>query len=179
MFARTKRLTLRPAWPEDAAAIAAAIGSEAVIRMLARVPLPYTLADAEAFVTRPRGAEEPSFAIVAHEDGPRLVGGIGVHCEEDTAELGYWLTPDVWGRGYATEAGRAVISMAQHALPLTRLKAWHFADNPASARVLAKLGFRPTGEVVAKASAGRTGVAPCVAYALDLEAARAPMPLAA
>ena len=143
-------------------------------------PWPYTLADAEAFVTRPRGARASRHSRSSRtRTAPRLVGGIGVHCEEDTAEFGYWLTPDVWGRGYATEAGRAVISMAQHALPLTRLKAWHFVDNPASARVLAKLGFRPTGEVVAKASAGRTGVAPCVAYALDLEAARAPMPLAA
>ena len=46
MFARTERLTLRPAWAEDAPALAAAIGHEEVARMLARVPYPYTLADA-------------------------------------------------------------------------------------------------------------------------------------
>jgi RimJ/RimL family protein N-acetyltransferase len=184
MFARTKRLTLRPAWPEDAPAIAAGIGHEAVARMLARVPLPYTLADGEAFATLPRGAAEPVFAIVAHDcglgGGPGLVGGIGIHLEEDGAHLGYWLAPEVWGRGYATEAGRAVIGMARDALPLTRLRAWHFADNPASGRVLTKLGFRPTGERAIRTSATRKDGSPCVSYALDVSRPRsAPMPIAA
>ena len=180
MFARTRRLTLRPAWPEDAPALAAAIGHEAVVRMLARAPLPYTLADAQTFAAKPRGAEEPVFTIETHEDGPRLVGGIGIHAEEDGAQLGYWLAPDVWGRGYATEAGRAVVAMARHALPIRRLSAWHFADNPASGRVLAKLGFRPTGETAARPSRARAGIAPSIAYALDLEEERsAPMPIAA
>ena len=53
-------------------------------------------------------------------------------------ELGYWLTPDAWGRGYATEAGEAVLAMARHALGLQRLDARHFVDNPASGRVLAQ-----------------------------------------
>ena len=52
MFARTKRLTLRPAWPEDAPAIVRAIGHEEVVRMLSKVPWPYRLADAEAFLTQ-------------------------------------------------------------------------------------------------------------------------------
>src|SRR3546814_18039311 len=55
--------------------------------------------------------------------------------DDGAHELGYWLTPAVWGRGYATEAGHAVIAMARHALGYRRLHAWHFVDNPASARV--------------------------------------------
>lgn len=177
MFARTKRLTLRPAWPEDAPALAAAIGHAGVIRMLARVPQPYTLADAEAFTSRPRGAEEPVFAIVSHDRAtPALVGGIGIHREEDGAQLGYWIAPEAWGRGYATEAGQAVVAMARHALPIRRLTAWHFADNPASGCVLAKLGFRATGEIASRASAARREHAPCIAYALDLDEDRT-MPL--
>lgn len=181
MFARTKRLTLRPAWPEDAPAIAAAIGDERVVRMLARVPLPYTLADAEAFVARPRGAEEPVFTIHAHDgDAPRLIGGIGIHPEDDGPQLGYWIAPEAWGRGYATEAGHAVIAMARHALPIRRLAAWHFLDNPASGRVLTKLGFRPTGEVTARRSGGRAREAPSAGYALDLDEDRTvPLPIAA
>jgi RimJ/RimL family protein N-acetyltransferase len=182
MFARTTRLTLRPLWPEDAPALAAAIGHEAVIRNLARVPLPYTVADAEAFAGTPRSGEEPVFAILSHEtaDGtPRLVGGIGLHDAEDGVQLGYWLTPNAWGRGYATEAGRAVIGMARHALPLAEVRAWHFADNPASGRVLAKLGFRATGETRPRASVGRSALVPSVAYALDLEDAAVPMRQAA
>jgi len=58
------------------------------------------------------------------------------------AELGYWLTPSAWGRGYATEAARAVVDMARHALPVRRIEARHHLDNLPSRRVLEKLGFR-------------------------------------
>lgn len=181
MFARTERLTLRPAWPEDAPALAAAIGQEAVARMLSRVPFPYAEADAETWIALPRGAHEPRFVIMAQDHGqPVLIGGIAITTEADGAELGYWLTPAAWGRGYATEAGRAVLAMARHALPIARLHAWHFADNPASGKVLRKLGFRPTGEVRSRHSRARTAPAASIGYALELdEADRAPLSIAA
>lgn len=159
MFARTKRLTLRPGWPEDARALSEAIGHEAVATKLARVPWPYALGDAHDYLARPRGSTDPLFLILLHEGAnTRLIGGIGIHAEEDgTRQLGYWLTPDAWGRGYATEAGRAVIEMARHALGYKRLHAWHFIDNPASGRVLTKLGFRPTGRVEPRPSLARGG----------------------
>ncbi|BCA63969.1 GNAT family acetyltransferase [Sphingomonas sp. HMP9] len=70
--------------------------------------------------------------------------------------------------------------MARHALGLRRLDAFHFVDNPASGRVLAKLGFRPTGRVEPRTSRGRGGEAPAVMFELDLDDDRcAPMPLAA
>lgn len=174
MFARTERLTLRPAWPEDAAELAAAIGHDTVTRMLSRVPYPYALSDAEDFCARPRRADEPCFLIVSHDltwpDGaPAIVGGIGLSdLGGPDLELGYWLTPAAWGRGYATEAGRAVVAMARHALGLRRIGGWHFADNPASGAVLRKLGFRPTGQAVRKSSRGRAEPAPSIGYALDL-----------
>ncbi|MCP3734587.1 GNAT family N-acetyltransferase [Sphingomonas sp. RP10(2022)] len=182
MFARTKRLTLRPAWPEDAGALAQAIGHEAVARMLVRVPYPYAASDAHAFAALPRGAHEPRFLILSHEAAePVLVGGIALtdFGGETGVELGYWLTPAAWGRGYATEAGRAVIDMARHALPIARLGAWHFADNPASGAVLRKLGFRPTGRVVQKRSCARAEPAASVCYDLPLEDERPAMPIAA
>jgi len=171
MFARTKRLTLRPGWPEDARALSEAIGHEAVAMKLARVPWPYALGDAEAFLAHPRGSTDPLFMILLHEGrATRLIGGIGIHDESDgTHQLGYWLTPDAWGRGYATEAGRAVIGMARHALGYKRLHAWHFVDNPASGRVLTKLGFRPTGCIEPRRSLARGGTAPGASYALDLD----------
>lgn len=181
MFARTERLMLRPAWPEDAAALAAAIGHEAVARMLSRVPYPYGLADAASWTAAPRGAEEPRFVIESLEGGrPRLIGGIGLSdMRGDTANLGYWLTPSAWGRGYATEAGRAIVAMARHALPVSRLTASHFIDNPGSGRVLRKLGFRQTGTSELHSPA-RGGTAPALSYALDLdEEDRNPMPMAA
>jgi len=147
MFARTPRLTLRPGWPEDAPALTRAIGHECVVDKLARAPWPYREEDARAFLALPLSPNDVRLLICAHEGAaePRLIGGIALDANGDTAEFGYWLTPDAWGRGYATEAGRAVIDMARHALPFRRVTSGWFADNPASGRVLAKLGFRRTG----------------------------------
>lgn len=180
MFALTPRLTLRPGWPEDAPALAAAIGHASVVRNLARAPWPYDEGDAAAFLALPRSAHEPRFLIFERTGGrPRLIGGIAIDPCADGHELGYWLTPDVWGRGYATEAGRAVIDMARYAMGLTRLNAGHFLDNPASGGVLAKLGFRATGQTIVRDSIGRGEAVPCALFALDLVEAQATMPLAA
>ena len=166
MFARTPRLTLRPAWAEDAPALAAAIGHVAVTRNLSRVPYPYGAADAEWFIAQPIARDELFCLILAHDGAfgaaPRLIGGIGIHRQDGGHELGYWLTPDAWGRGYATESGGAVVHAARHTLGLERLQSGHFADNPASGRVLRKLGFRPTGAVVPQFSRSRGHEVPCV-----------------
>src|SRR3954467_8938540 len=150
MFARTSRLTLRPAWPEDAPALSQAIGHEQVVKMLSRVPWPYALDDAQDFLSRPRASTDAFFLILSHEqEYPRIIGGMGIHPEAEAGhEFGYWLTPSAWGRGYGRGGGRAGVAIARHALGLKRLNAGHFVDNPASGRVLTKLGFRPTGAVV-------------------------------
>jgi RimJ/RimL family protein N-acetyltransferase len=182
MFALTPRLTLRPGWPEDAPALARAIGHEAVVRNLALAPWPYDGRDAEDFLSLFRSPQQPSFLIFDNTgSAPLLVGGIGIDLDgHDGPDLGYWIKPDAWGRGYATEAGRAVLMMARYTLRLGLLHAGHFVDNPASGRVLAKLGFRPTGLVVPRASRARAHAASCVLYELDLDEARTePMPLAA
>src|SRR4051794_39522333 len=118
MFARTRRLTLRPGWIEDAPAVSRALGHESVVRNLAQVPWPYALGDAQAFLSRPRAPTDLFFLILSHEADSRIVGGIGLDPGLEGHELGYWLTPDAWGRGYAPEAGRAVIDIARHALGL-------------------------------------------------------------
>ncbi|TPG21143.1 N-acetyltransferase [Sphingomonas koreensis] len=162
-------MTLRPGWPEDARALSEAIGHEAVVSKLSRAPWPYALGDAEAFLARPRGSAQPDFLIVAREgDGAEIVGGIGIERRDDGAhELGYWLTPAAWGRGYATEAGRQMIEIAR-SLGLKRLHSGHFVDNPASGRVLAKLGFRQIG-IEPRHSAARGGEAPCALFELALD----------
>lgn len=174
MFARTSRLTLRPAWPEDAAALSQAIGHEQVVKMLSRVPWPYQLGDAQQFLSRQRTGTDAFFLILSHDqDYPRIIGGMGIHPDAGAGhEFGYWLTPSAWGRGYATEAGRAVVAIARHALGLKRLNAGHFVDNPASGRVLTKLGFRPTGAVVPRYCQARGKDTPCAVFELDLEEGR-------
>lgn len=147
MFARTPRLLLRPGWREDAPALAAAIGDFAIVSRLARAPWPYTLGDAEAFLAADHGPL-PNFLIFARTLGaPRLVGGIAFDSTDDGVELGYWIARPYWGLGFATEAGRAMLDIADNGLRLPKLRAGHFADNAASGRVLTKLGFEPTGAV--------------------------------
>lgn len=145
MFAITERLLLRPGWGEDAPALSRAIGDAAVVRNLSRVPWPYALGDAEQFLALPQDPLHPRFLVTRRGDGA-VIGGIGLHPVDDgCAELGYWLARDQWGKGYATEAGRAVVAIADESLRLPRLKASHALDNPASGGVLTKLGFLPNG----------------------------------
>ncbi|WP_448503148.1 GNAT family N-acetyltransferase [Sphingomonas sp.] len=170
MFVRTSRLTLRPGWPEDAPALASAIADPRIVTMLARAPWPYGLSDAKAFLALPETPGEPRFLIFEHGEGRvELVGGIGVHRDEDGArELGYWLARHAWGRGLMTEAARAVVRTLADSLHVDRLVSGHFPDNPASGRVLEKAGFRATGETRARPSMARGAEVPCIMYALDL-----------
>ena len=74
MFARTPRLLLRPGFPEDAPALAAAIADEAIVRNLATVPWPYRMRDAEAFLASPRDPVLPSFLIFERTHGRAAAG---------------------------------------------------------------------------------------------------------
>jgi len=160
MFAVTERLLLRPGWIEDAPALTAAIGDREIARNLTRVPWPYRLADAEAFLEQPSQPTRPKFMICRRSDH-RLIGGIGLSADIE-AELGYWIARDHWGRGYATEAGRAVLALADSSLRLPRIRARRAADNAASANVLRKLGFHPTGKKTWSASLARGPIETCL-----------------
>lgn len=168
MFIPTERLLLRPAWPEDAEALHRGIADEGIVRNLIRAPWPYGRADAEQFIEIMSLEDAlPRFFIFARTMGsPCLIGGIGLHRLADEVELGYWIARDRWGLGYATEAARAVVAHAD-ALGIKKLSAGHFVDNPASGRVLIKIGFRQTGRVVSRFSAGRGGHADMVELVRD------------
>lgn len=166
MFHVTERLLLRPAWPEDADAIFGGLADEVVVRNLARAPWPYSRKDARDFAGRAVEPMSPRFLVTRTRDAA-LIGCIGIETAEGEAELGYWIARPFWGQGYATEAGRAVVAIAR-SLGYGRLVADHFLDNPASGRVLQKLGFAPTGRVVERHSCGRNATAPTREFALDL-----------
>jgi RimJ/RimL family protein N-acetyltransferase len=173
MFVRTERLLLRPGWIEEAPTLAAAIGDEAVARNLASVPFPYAIADAEAFLSHPADTGRPALQIFARTGrGTRLIGGVGLHRAPGASgdvELGYWIARPYWGLGFATEAGHAMVALGHHSLRLKRIVASHFIDNPASGRVLRKLGFRPTGATGSRYSAGRGGETTSLLFARDVE----------
>ena len=172
MFHRTQRLLLRPIWPEDWKIILGGIADEGVVRNLARAPWPYTAEDAQAFANLPVSDPRcPRFLITRARDGA-LLGCIGLDEKDGIVELGYWIARPYWGQGIATEAGQAVIDVARM-IGHTHLCAGHFVDNPASGKVLRKLGFQPTGATTFRHSCGRGMKAPAHEYTLDLSTAEA------
>ena len=156
MFARTPRLLLRPGFPEDAPALAAAIADEGIVRNLGGAPWPYRMRDAEAFLACPRDPILPSLLIFERTGGaPRLIGSCGLgRRPSGSVELGYWIATSFWGQGFATEACVALVDIAR-TLGLACLEGSHFIDNPASARVLEKLGFEPRGLIAPRMSCAR------------------------
>lgn len=175
MFHRSERLFLRPAFPEDCGAILAGIGEESIVRNLARAPWPYTIEDARRFAALPQDPRLPHFLVTI--PGIGVIGSAGMGEHDGEAELGYWIAREHWGRGYATEAAGAVLRIAR-TLGHRRVVAGHFADNPASGKVLRKLGFAPTGRAASRFSLARGGMVDSVEYALDLEADMHPAPFA-
>jgi len=175
VFHRSQRLFLRPAFPEDSGAILAGIGEEAIVRNLARAPWPYGIAEARAFAALPQDPRLPHFLVTL--PGAGVIGSAGLGEHQGEAELGYWIARAHWGRGYATEAARGVLEVARM-LGHRRVVAGHFADNPASGKVLRKLGFVPTGKPGQRFSAGRGAMVDSLEYAIDLEADMDPAPLA-
>jgi RimJ/RimL family protein N-acetyltransferase len=171
MFFRSERLFLRPGWPEDWEELGARIADAGIVRNLATAPWPYTPGDARDFLAREEDPRCPRLLVtLPTSEGSELIGCIGVTPFEGGAELGYWIARPYWGQGYATEAARAVLSLAR-TLGHRRVVASHFEDNPRSGRVLTKLGFRPTGEKALRVSAGRGEAAPALTYILDLDTA--------
>ncbi|MGE5953211.1 MAG: GNAT family N-acetyltransferase [Qipengyuania vulgaris] len=174
MFHVTERLLLRPAWPEDAEALFGGIADKGVVRNLASAPWPYLPEHARQFVMRAAEPRYPKFLVTRPgQAGSDLIGCIGIDPGEGGAELGYWIARPAWGQGYATEAGRGILEVAR-LLGHTHLRAGHFMDNPASGKVLRKLGFVPTGKSATRHSCGRGEEAECVMYRLDLEAETGP-----
>lgn len=140
---RTARLVLRPLVHADAARIAELAGHWDVARMTSRIPYPYTLVDADNWIS---SIGEGEFVRGIELDGV-LVGACGYVVDADgAAEIGYWIGKDYWGRGYATEAGRAIVARCLGEAGFKRLTCCHFTDNPASGRVIKKLGFRLVGQ---------------------------------
>ncbi len=169
MFAVTERLLLRPGWAEDALALTRAIANQKIAHNLALLPWPYVQSDAEWFLSnmRPQGAWH--FLITTRHNA-EIIGGIGLQPDPEGSglpELGYWISEAQWGKGYATEAGKAVVELARHTLKHDELRSAYFTDNPASGAVLRKLGFKPIGRIVARRSAGRNRDVPTVLVSQD------------
>ena len=149
----TDRLVLRPLVPEDADALHRLVNDWEVARNLAVVPFPYPrkLADDWIQSTRHSLADGSGYQLaITGREGEHeiMVGVVGLRVDagQRCGRLGYWVGRRFWGHGVATEAAGRLARWALANLDLDRLEAGVITDNPASAAVLRRIGFRETGE---------------------------------
>jgi RimJ/RimL family protein N-acetyltransferase len=147
---RTPRLILRPFTLADALEVQRLAGAPEVAATTAAVPHPYEDGVAEAWISsHPAALADETNVVYAVTDASigSLLGAIGlrVDMEHNRAELGYWLGHPYWRRGYTTEAAAEMLRYAFEALRLRRVLARHFATNPASGRVMQKIGMAHEG----------------------------------
>ena len=168
----TRRLSLRPVTYADAANVMALAGEWDVARMLADMPFPMSLDLARSWTETAVG--DKSYAITFNGV---MIGGLSVCAIEpvlspETSELGFWLGKTWWGRGFAREAGAAALIRHRSRNASTAFSSGHFADNPASGRVLRALGFTQIG-VVRQWCLARQETLPAIRFELGPQPRRA------
>ena len=146
----TERLVLRPFALSDAPRVQELAGDPAIADTTLNIPHPYKDGMAEEWIAthQPKYAtgEQVGLAITEKES-KLLIGAIGLNLEQRfrRAELGFWIGREFWNRGYCTEAAWAVIEYGFRQLSLNRIHAHHFGRNPASGRVMEKIGMSHEG----------------------------------
>ena len=138
----TARLRLRPPRPGDRDALHALASDYEVVKQTATWPWPPDPGFSESRC-QPIAAEAGLGGLVFR--GEALVGMMGLHARATGGEMGYMFARDHWGQGYATEIGQALIAAGFARFDWPQIEACVFDTNPASGRVLEKLGFEETG----------------------------------
>ena len=145
----TRRLLLRPLRDDDAQTLVDELNNFAIACNTAHIPKPYHRSDALEFLDFAKAGNERS-RISGVEEKARsgqLIGIISYEWSEakGDAELGYWLSQSVWGRGFGSEAALRMVEDAFADAGHVTLAACYHNDNPASARILTKVGFEIVG----------------------------------
>jgi RimJ/RimL family protein N-acetyltransferase len=156
---------LRPLSPDDVPAITNLLRDDRQgIMQTARIPWPFTEADAAAFVQRAVSESEAAWAIEEAASGA-LAGAIGATPGTES-EIGYWIGEPFRGRGMASDAIRLIVERLR-GLGVRKVRAHVFPENPASSRALVKNGFVRTGQIERDMPL-RGGVRKLDIYELDL-----------
>jgi RimJ/RimL family protein N-acetyltransferase len=150
----TARLVLRPFREEDAPLLARLAGTHRVADTTASIPHPYSeehaLLDIRKFNEQFQAGVGAYFVIALRETPSLLIGCVllkQINRRDEQAELGYWINEAESGKGYVTEAARAVLQYGFNALHLNRISACHMTRNPASGRVLERIGMKQEGRL--------------------------------
>lgn len=140
----TERLMLRRPTLADVKAIAALANDRRIAENTRRIPHPYLQDHAVEFVRAMTNSQRETVFLIEHSFAP--IGMVGIDWRhEDTPELGYWLGVEHWGRGFATEAARAVIDFTFEEFEVEHLVSGARVANPASRNILEKCGFQWSG----------------------------------
>ncbi len=169
MAFHTDRLTACIPTENEAICVTALLQEEAVVKMLARMPWPYSETDYQVWLEKSRKDRQAGseYAFLLHHASYGVVGSVGMqHVAEDIWEIGYWIGKPFWGQGFVSEAAQGLIRWAEENLSVTRFVSGHIVDNPASGRVLEKLGFHPVGRRVMYVR-GRDGEVEALRYTLN------------
>jgi len=147
----TERLVLRPFTLNDAAEVQRLAGDRAITDTTMNIPHPYHDGIAEQWISGHAASFDTgsglTLAVTVRRDDS-LAGAVSLMgiSQGHQAELGYWIAKQYWNHGYCTEAGHALLRFAFTDLGLERVHACHFARNPASGRVMQKLGMSREGQ---------------------------------
>lgn len=149
---QTERLLLRPMREDDIEMTVASLGDLEISRRLARIPHPYTEADARWWLDETRRGRASGLIehfMIALRTSFAPIGAIGLHPDArgERAEVGYWIAKAQWNRGYAREALAMVVRYAffERGPAISVLEAKAHESNPASIRVLEACGFLDVG----------------------------------
>jgi [ribosomal protein S5]-alanine N-acetyltransferase len=148
----TARLVLRPHEPADAPRLQQLAGEWKVADTTLNMPHPYLDGMAETWIGNraQEWRDRKGLALAVTLPGVGLVGGVNFHDlspRHHRAELGYWIGVEFWGRGYCTEAVAALVRFGFERMDLNRVFAIHMTRNPASGRVMQKLGMTHEGRL--------------------------------
>ena len=139
--------------------------------MTAAIPHPYPPKEADRFIFKARAENAAGLALhlaMTRKSGPRVIFGVisAVANGEKDVEIGYALAPEMWGKGFASEAVRMVVDTIFALTPAMRILANSRDNNPASRRVLEKSGFAYVDSGFDMLAA-RGGLHPCDRFRLE------------
>jgi RimJ/RimL family protein N-acetyltransferase len=157
----TARLTLRPLADADAPSLVR-MAVPRVTRGVASISTHWTLDEARDYIAKRQWQGYPGFMLAVEQNG-KVIGCVG--CGGSPVSVMYFVDPDHWGQGIATEAMSAFLPEVFARFPINRIEADHFEDNPVSGSILERLGFRRTGTEMGH-SKGRLEPASVITYAI-------------
>lgn len=140
----TERLILSQLKEKDIPFIVEFLKHRIYSDLTSNIPYPYTENDAKLWIKMAQEAfdDKTGFTFGIRNKEEQIIGAIGLHDrDDDKAELGYWIGIPYWNKGYVTEAAKAIVDFGFKELGFNKIYATHFLHNPASGKIMEKIGM--------------------------------------